>query len=36
MNRRELPAYPFRTDRWPLVPHQSTGAYEVEKARSPE
>ncbi|NQU25485.1 MAG: sialate O-acetylesterase [Candidatus Nealsonbacteria bacterium] len=29
MNGRELPAYPFRTDRWPLVPHQSTGAYEV-------
>ena len=29
MNSRELPAYPFRTDTWPLVPHQSTGAYEV-------
>ncbi len=29
MNGRELPAYPFRTDTWPLVPHQSTGAYEV-------
>lgn len=31
MNRRELPAYPFRTDTWPLVPHQSTGAYEANK-----
>jgi sialate O-acetylesterase len=31
MNRRELPAYPFRTDTWPLVPHQSTGAYEVDR-----
>ena len=30
MNGRELPAYPFRTDRWPMIPHQSTGAYEVE------
>jgi sialate O-acetylesterase len=29
MNSRELPAYPFRTDTWPLVPHQSTGSYEV-------
>lgn len=29
MNRRELPAYPFRSDTWPLVPHQSTGAYEA-------
>ncbi|MFP6763953.1 MAG: hypothetical protein VB858_10050, partial [Planctomycetaceae bacterium] len=29
MNARELPAYPFRTDDWPLVPHQSTGAYHV-------
>ena len=29
MNRRELPAYPFRTDTWPLTPHQSTGSYEV-------
>ncbi|MFP6614576.1 MAG: sialate O-acetylesterase [Pirellulales bacterium] len=32
MNRRELPAYPFRTDTWPLTPHQSTGSYEVKKA----
>ena len=31
MNRRELPAYPFRTDTWPLTPHQSTGSYEVRK-----
>ncbi len=30
MNSRELPAYPFRSDTWPLIPHQSTGAYEVE------
>lgn len=29
MNRRELPAYPFRTDTWPMTPHQSTGSYEV-------
>jgi hypothetical protein len=29
MNGRELPAYPFRTDDWPLVPHQSTGEYRV-------
>ncbi|MEM7392717.1 MAG: sialate O-acetylesterase, partial [Verrucomicrobiota bacterium] len=27
MNRRELPAYPFRTDAWPMTPHQSTGSY---------
>ncbi len=31
MNARELPAYPFRTDTWPMVPHQSKGAYEVDK-----
>ena len=31
MNARELPAYPFRTDTWPLTPHQSTGSYQVEK-----
>jgi sialate O-acetylesterase len=30
MNARELPAYPFRSDKWPLVPHQSTGEYRVE------
>lgn len=29
MNFRELPAYPFRTDDWPLAPHQSTGEYRV-------
>ena len=29
MNGRELPAFPFRTDTWPLTPHQSTGSYEV-------
>jgi hypothetical protein len=29
MNGRELPAYPFRSDKWPLVPHQSTGEYQV-------
>jgi sialate O-acetylesterase len=33
MNARELPAYPFRSDTWPLTPHQSTGAYEVENTR---
>ena len=27
MNHLELPAYPFRTDDWPLTPHQSTGDY---------
>jgi sialate O-acetylesterase len=31
MNGRELPAYPFRTDDWPLIPHQSTGEYRVAK-----
>ncbi len=30
MNRRELPAYPFRTDTWPMTPHQSTGSYGVD------
>jgi sialate O-acetylesterase len=29
MNSRELPAFPFRTDTWPLTPHQSTGSYEA-------
>lgn len=29
MNARELPAYPFRTDEWPMTPHQSTGSYDV-------
>tara|TARA_B100001057_G_scaffold75071_2_gene69728 strand:- start:555 stop:2225 length:1671 start_codon:yes stop_codon:yes gene_type:complete len=27
MNVRELPAYPFRSDDWPMTPHQSTGSY---------
>ena len=27
MNARELPAYPFRSDNWPMTPHQSTGSY---------
>ena len=31
MNSRALPAYPFRSDTWPMVPHQSSGAYEVEE-----
>jgi len=30
-NSRQLPAYPFRTDNWPITPHQSTGDYEVDK-----
>lgn len=28
MNGQELPAYPFRTDDWPLHPHRSEGSYE--------
>ena len=28
MNGRELPAYPFRSDDWPLQPHRSEGRYE--------
>ena len=27
MNQWELPAFPFRTDDWPLTPHQSQGDY---------
>ena len=27
MNQLELPAFPFRTDNWPLTPHQSQGDY---------
>ena len=27
MNAKELPAYPFRTDDWPLRPHRSEGEY---------
>ena len=30
MNGMELPAYPFRTDKWPITPHQSTGNYIAE------
>ena len=30
-NSRQLPAYPFRTDTWPLTPHQSTGEYQIDK-----
>ncbi|MFT5525257.1 MAG: sialate O-acetylesterase [Pirellulaceae bacterium] len=30
MNGRELPAYPFRTDDWPMTPHQSTGSYNAD------
>ena len=35
MNGKEIPAYPFRTDSWPLTPHQSTGDYEVLKIKTP-
>lgn len=31
LNGKELPAYPFRTDTWPITPHQSTGNYDVLK-----
>ncbi len=34
MNGRELPAYPFRTDAWPLRPHRSEGSYERPGART--
>ena len=27
MNGKELPAYPFRSDDWPLQPHRSEGRY---------
>ena len=30
MNGAELPAYPFRSDKWPITPHQSTGSYLME------
>ena len=33
MNQLELPAYPFRTDDWPLTPHQSTGDYHRNPAK---
>ncbi|MBT3198790.1 MAG: hypothetical protein HN350_02645 [Phycisphaerales bacterium] len=32
-NSRHLPAYPFRTDTWPITPHQSTGEYKVDTAK---
>ena len=28
MNSKELPAYPFRSDAWPLHPHRSDGQYQ--------
>lgn len=31
MNGMELPAYPFRTDTWPITPHQSKGSYRVDQ-----
>ena len=31
MNGREVPAYPFRTDTWPIRPHRSTGSYQADK-----
>lgn len=31
MNSRELPAYPFRTDTWPIRPHHSTGSYQADQ-----
>jgi sialate O-acetylesterase len=30
-SKRGLPAYPFRTDDWPITPHQSTGSYISDK-----
>lgn len=33
MNARELPAYPFRSDDWPMTPHQSTGSYQRSKLK---
>ena len=33
LNGKELPAYPFRTDTWPMTPHQSTGDYDVNSIR---
>ena len=34
MNGKELPAYPFRSDDWPIEPHRSEGSYR--RARAPE
>ncbi len=31
MNGMEIPAYPFRTDTWPITPHQSTGSYQADQ-----
>jgi len=31
MNGRELPAFPFRTDDWPIQPHRGTEVYQVGK-----
>ena len=33
MNARELPAYPFRSDNWPMTPHQSTGSYQRQEKK---
>lgn len=30
-NAREIPAYPFRTDTWPITPHQSKGSFHADK-----
>lgn len=35
MNGHELPAYPFRTDDWPITPHQSKGDYIRSQASIP-
>lgn len=32
MNGREVPAYPFRTDTWPITPHASTGSYVADQS----
>ncbi len=29
MNGKELPAFPFRTDAWPLKPHGGESLYRV-------
>jgi len=29
MNGKELPAFPFRTDAWPLKPHYGETLYHV-------
>ncbi|MFK7789772.1 MAG: sialate O-acetylesterase [Phycisphaeraceae bacterium] len=31
LNGREVPAYPFRTDTWPIRPHGSKGSYQADK-----